>query len=118
MPESRGTRPPKQSAAGEVSGAAAGRGRGILRPISGWLGSQVRAAGRRLFCQDDIRARQHGWQVEHGRLGLSRTYRDSRFSSMAAAGGSAPGAGDRCMSPAAGPARRGGTRFPDANGRP
>jgi hypothetical protein len=118
MPESRGTRPPKRSAACEVSGVAADGDRGILRPISRWLRSQVRAAGGRLFCQDDSRARQHGWEVEHGRLGLSRAYRDSRFISMGPTCSSAAGTGDRGVSPGAGAAQRGGIRVPDANGRP
>ena len=36
----------------------------------------------RLFAPDDVWAIQHGWQIERGRLGLSRTYRDPRFDTL------------------------------------
>jgi hypothetical protein len=52
----------------------------LLQGISSWLGRRVEAGTASLFRLDDERARQHGWQVERGRLGLSRTYRDQRFS--------------------------------------
>jgi hypothetical protein len=35
------------------------------------------------FARDDEFARQHGWQVSHGRLGLSRTYRHPGFDQLA-----------------------------------
>jgi hypothetical protein len=35
--------------------------------------------GQLLFRADDEFARRQGWQVETGRFGLSRVYRDPRF---------------------------------------
>jgi hypothetical protein len=40
----------------------------------------------RLFAPDDVWAIQHGWEIERGRLGLSRTYRDPRFDTLASCG--------------------------------
>jgi hypothetical protein len=40
-----------------------------------WLWS----LGERLFAAEDARARDRGWQVEHVRGGLGRTYRDPRY---------------------------------------
>lgn len=39
--------------------------------------------GRSAFRADDGFARQHGWQVTSGRLGLTRTYRHPGFDQLA-----------------------------------
>jgi hypothetical protein len=57
------------------------------KPESAWhrarmrarLLGAVRAAAESLFAEDDRRAGLHGWQVQRGPWGLSRTYRDLRF---------------------------------------
>jgi hypothetical protein len=50
---------------------------------SGALAARIRTAADRLFAADDALAQQHGWQVEVGRVGLSRKYRDPRFDGLA-----------------------------------
>ena len=58
--------------------------------------------GHRAFRADDEFARQHGWQVSTGRLGLTRTYRHPGFNRLASCpecygSGLIAGAGcDRC----------------------
>jgi hypothetical protein len=49
---------------------------------SGRLAAWIRAAGDRLFREDDARARGYGWQVQVRHGGLSRTYRDPRFDGL------------------------------------
>ena len=62
----------------------------------------LRRLGLAAFRTDDEFARQHGWQVAAGRLGLSRTYRDPRFDGLArcsdchGSGRYADAACDRC----------------------
>lgn len=51
--------------------------------LIGWLVARMRSAGARIFMADDARAAMHGWQTTQGKLGLSRTYRDPRFDSLA-----------------------------------
>ena len=49
-----------------------------------WLADRLRAAGDRLFAEDDRKAREQGWQITCGRGGLSRRYRDPRFGTLTA----------------------------------
>jgi hypothetical protein len=49
----------------------------------GYVFRLLRRMGAAAFAKDDEFARQHGWQVSHGRLGLSRTYRHPGFDQMA-----------------------------------
>jgi hypothetical protein len=86
MPERYGIRPPKPPGGGHGTGRGAGRGGA---PLRAWLRRRLAGFGDRLFSSPDALARQNGWQVTPGRLGLSRTYRDQRF------GPSASPAGDR-----------------------
>jgi DnaJ-class molecular chaperone len=44
---------------------------------------QLRRMGMTAFAKDDEFARQHGWQISLGRLGLSRTYRHPGFDELA-----------------------------------
>jgi hypothetical protein len=76
MPERHGIRPPEPPAGGHRKGRGARRGGA---PLSAWLRRRLAGFGDRLFSSQDARARQNGWQVTPGRLGLSRTYRDQRF---------------------------------------
>jgi hypothetical protein len=43
----------------------------------------LRRIGRSLFRKDDEFAREHGWQVQVGRFGLSRAYRHPGFDGLA-----------------------------------
>ena len=43
----------------------------------------LRRIGATAFAKDDRFARQQGWQIGHGRLGLSRTYRHPGFDDLA-----------------------------------
>jgi hypothetical protein len=43
----------------------------------------LRRIGHRAFRADDEFARQHGWQITPGRLGLTRIYRHPGFSRLA-----------------------------------
>lgn len=43
----------------------------------------LRRIGAAAFAQDDNFARQQGWEVRPGRLGLSRTYRHRGFDELA-----------------------------------
>jgi len=47
-----------------------------------WLAERLRAAGDRLFAEDDRKAREHGWEVTCRHGGLSRRYRDPRFNTL------------------------------------
>lgn len=55
---------------------------GSLARVTGRLALAIRAAGDRLFRDEDARARQRGWQITASRGGLARTYRDPRFGSL------------------------------------
>ena len=59
-------------------GRVSGRGGNIAR-LTRRLALLIRAAGDRLFQDEDERARQYDWQVTVRRGGLARTYRDPRF---------------------------------------
>jgi hypothetical protein len=52
--------------------------------IKGWLVARIRACSDRLFRDLDEQARQHGWNMETGPYGLSRSYRDPRFDALRA----------------------------------
>jgi hypothetical protein len=59
----------------------------------------LRRIGHRAFRADDEFAREHGWQITPGRLGLTRTYRHPGFSRLASCAdchGSGLGAHARC----------------------
>ena len=43
----------------------------------------LRRLAARLFREQDAAAVRHGWQIETGRTGLSRVYRDPRFDRFA-----------------------------------
>lgn len=116
MFESRGTRPPKGPAAGG-SDAADGVDLHAFCLISGWLSTQLRAIGDKLFREDDSTARKNGWEIEHGRLGLSRTYHDRRFNTPRPASGTAPEPRHRGMQPTARCTQRDDTASPGAPGR-
>jgi hypothetical protein len=77
MPERHGIRPPKPPGGGHGKGRGARRGG--APDLSAWLRRRLAGFGDRLFSSQDALARQNGWQVTPGRLGLSRTYRDQRF---------------------------------------
>ena len=47
-----------------------------------WLAERLRAAGDRLFAEDDQKAREHGWEITSRHGGLSRRYRDPRFDTL------------------------------------
>lgn len=47
-----------------------------------WLTRFIEAVGDRLFREEDARVGRHGWHVQVGHGGLSRTYRDPRFDSL------------------------------------
>jgi hypothetical protein len=48
------------------------------------LVARIRASSDRLFRDLDEQARQHGWKMETGPYGLSRSYRDPRFDALRA----------------------------------
>ncbi len=50
--------------------------------LASWLAECLRAAGDRLFAEDDRKAHEHGWQITCRHAGLSRRYRDPRFDSL------------------------------------
>jgi hypothetical protein len=84
MPERHGIRPPKPPGGGRGQVRGARRGGSRLRA---WLRRRLAGFGDRLFSSQDALARQNGWQVTPGRLGLSRTYRDQRFGPPASPAG-------------------------------
>ena len=83
MPERHGISPPKPPGGGHGKGRGARRGGA---PLRAWLRWRLARFGDRLFSSQDALARQNGWQVTPGRLGLSRTYRDQRFGAPAQPG--------------------------------
>ena len=58
-----------------------GQGKARHGPAS-WLAARLRAAGDRLFAEEDRKAREHGWEVTCRHGGLSRRYRDPRFDTL------------------------------------
>jgi hypothetical protein len=52
--------------------------------IRGSLVARIRAYSDRLFRDLDEQARQHGWKMETGPYGLTRSYRDPRFEALRA----------------------------------
>ena len=49
----------------------------------GFMVYLLRRIGQALFREDDKLARQRGWHIQHGRLGLSRSYRHPGFDALA-----------------------------------
>jgi DnaJ-class molecular chaperone len=52
---------------------------GVRKTLSDLLKRWLSTIGRRIFREDDYRARHHGWQITLRHGGLSRSYRDPRF---------------------------------------
>lgn len=77
------TRPAQHAARAGQAARSDREARAGPRRLWAWLASRIRSAGRRLFLADDARAIASGWQITHGRWGLSRTYRDPRFDMLA-----------------------------------
>jgi hypothetical protein len=85
--------PPPGSASSENRRLAAGAA--MQARIRAWLVARIRARSDWLFRGLDERARQHGWTMETGPYGLSRSYRDPRFDTLRTRPGIPPaGAGD------------------------
>jgi hypothetical protein len=64
-----------------------------------WLRKQGETAGQRLFAADDLKARQHGWEITICCGGLGRRYRDPRFDTLQPCprcAGSGLAEGERC----------------------
>jgi hypothetical protein len=55
---------------------------GVLTRLVRWLQRQGETAGQRLFADDDLHARQHGWEITVRRGGFGRQYRDPRFRTL------------------------------------
>lgn len=81
---------PPDSAAPARRRAAGGPVRERMR---GELTAWIRARGDCLFRHVDEQARQRGWTIETGRYGLSRTYRDRRFTALSQPDAAATAAG-------------------------
>jgi hypothetical protein len=47
-----------------------------------FVGGLLRWIGQSWFRKDDEFARRHGWRIQHGRFGLSRTYHHPGFDSL------------------------------------
>ena len=74
-----GTPSPGFAAATEPGPA---NGRAMRERIRDSLVARIRARSDRLFHDLDEKARQHGWTMETGPFGLSRSYRNPRFDSL------------------------------------
>ena len=80
--------PPRCSASPEDRRPAAGPA--VRERISGRLVAWMRTRSDRLFRNLDEQARHHGWTVETGPYGLTRSYRDPRFDALRAQRGLPP----------------------------
>ena len=59
-------------------------GPAMWKRIRGSLVARIRAFSDRFFRDLDEQARQHGWNMQTGPYGLSRSYRDPRFDALRA----------------------------------
>jgi hypothetical protein len=84
----------------------------MRKRIRGWLVSRIRARSDRLFHNLDEQARQHGWNMETGPFGLSRSYRDPRFDALRAQPDLSPAGADDTAERGAGSRRATGERQP------
>lgn len=85
MSVSRWNRSLKSHGSCPAQAGAPGRRCSVSR-VWGRFRTWIQLIPDRLFGADDLTAIQHGWEIERGRLGLSRTYRDPRFDMLASCG--------------------------------